>query len=614
MVHFHDGIMGHFRRRPASGPAGRLAACARASPTRCARPCAAAGSRPGPGCRPPARSPPTWASPATRSPTPTPSSSPRAGSPPARARAPGSPSGRSPRRPAAPARGRARPARPALYNLRPRHPRPRLLPARRVAQGGPPGPRRRAERRLRLRRSARGRVELRHRARRLPRAGARRVRATRSGSWSAPASCTALTLLGAVLRARGCGGGGGVVRPGRAPGPADAARRAADPRRCRSTNGARTRAELWRRRTGAVLLTPAHQFPTGVPLHPGPPGGRVDWARRTGGLILEDDYDGEFRYDRQPVGALQGLDPDRVVYLGTASKSLAPGLRLGWMVLPPALRGRRSSAAKGGVDWTCGALDQLTLAEFIASGRVRPPCARRPAALPAPPRPAGRGRGRTRAGGPGQRHRGRPARGARTSRRAPSRRWSRRRPGRAWRCRACPASATRTRRLPRRDALVVGYGTPPDSAWSARWTRCAGRCREGAGPGRRRPVAGAGPGRASAGSDRAGQAPARPSAGSRGPRPPAGSPKRARASAPATATAKPEDRQPRQALAGAVAEPHHAHHRRADRLADHHARRGRRHRAALERRGEQQERRAAAQQQCVQRRVRQQRRAARRRR
>lgn len=88
--------------------------------------------------------------------------------------------------------------------------------------------------------------------------------------------------------------------------------------------------------TGAVLLTPAHQFPLGMPLHPDRRAAVVDWARRTGGLVLEDDYDGEFRYDRQPVGALQGLDPDRVVHLGTASKSLAPGLRLAWMVLPPA--------------------------------------------------------------------------------------------------------------------------------------------------------------------------------------------------------------------------------------------------------------------------------------
>lgn len=121
------------------------------------------------------------------------------------------------------------------------------------------------------------------------------------------------------------------------------------------------------RGAGAVLLTPAHQFPTGVPLHPDRRAAAVDWARSTGGLILEDDYDGEFRYDRQPVGALQGLDPEHVVYLGTASKSLAPGLRLGWMVVPQALVGE-VTAAKGLSDWASSALDQLTLAEFIASG------------------------------------------------------------------------------------------------------------------------------------------------------------------------------------------------------------------------------------------------------
>ncbi|MFJ6463746.1 PLP-dependent aminotransferase family protein [Streptomyces sp. NPDC091387] len=121
------------------------------------------------------------------------------------------------------------------------------------------------------------------------------------------------------------------------------------------------------RGAGAVLLTPAHQFPTGVPLHPDRRAAAVDWARSTGGLILEDDYDGEFRYDRQPVGALQGLDPEHVVYLGTASKSLAPGLRLGWMVVPQALVSE-VTAAKGLSDWASSALDQLTLAEFIASG------------------------------------------------------------------------------------------------------------------------------------------------------------------------------------------------------------------------------------------------------
>jgi GntR family transcriptional regulator/MocR family aminotransferase len=117
---------------------------------------------------------------------------------------------------------------------------------------------------------------------------------------------------------------------------------------------------------GAVLLTPAHQFPMGVPLHRDRRAAVLEWARRTGGLVLEDDYDGEFRYDRQLVGALQGLDPERVVYLGTASKSLAPGLRLAWTVLPPGLV-EEAAQVKGGID-TCGVLDQLTLAEFIASG------------------------------------------------------------------------------------------------------------------------------------------------------------------------------------------------------------------------------------------------------
>lgn len=130
--------------------------------------------------------------------------------------------------------------------------------------------------------------------------------------------------------------------------------------------GARTDDLARLRDVGAVLLTPAHQYPTGVALHPDRRAAAVDWARATGGLILEDDYDGEFRYDRQPVGALQGLDPERVVYFGTVSKSLAPGLRLAWMVLPEELV-PEIAAAKGYVDWS-SALEQLTLAEFIASG------------------------------------------------------------------------------------------------------------------------------------------------------------------------------------------------------------------------------------------------------
>lgn len=118
----------------------------------------------------------------------------------------------------------------------------------------------------------------------------------------------------------------------------------------------------------AVLLTPAHQFPTGGSLHPERRAAVVDWARaREGRLLVEDDYDGEFRYDRQPVGAVQGLDPDRVVYVGSVSKSLSPALRLGWMVLPPRLVDEVVTA-KGPRELWSSAVDQLTLADFIARG------------------------------------------------------------------------------------------------------------------------------------------------------------------------------------------------------------------------------------------------------
>jgi len=116
-----------------------------------------------------------------------------------------------------------------------------------------------------------------------------------------------------------------------------------------------------------VLLTPAHQMPTGVPLAPDRRTAAVEWARDSGAVLIEDDYDGEFRYDRQAVGALQALDPERVAYTGTASKSLAPGLRLAWMVLPQRLI-EPVIAAKRTADFQTATLDQLTLAEFIASG------------------------------------------------------------------------------------------------------------------------------------------------------------------------------------------------------------------------------------------------------
>jgi GntR family transcriptional regulator / MocR family aminotransferase len=117
----------------------------------------------------------------------------------------------------------------------------------------------------------------------------------------------------------------------------------------------------------AALLTPAHQFPLGVPLAAERRTQAVAWAAGTGATIIEDDYDGEFRYDRQAVGAMQALAPGSVVYAGTASKTLVPGLRLGWLALPAHLFAD-VLAAKVLADRQTGSLDQLTLAELIGSG------------------------------------------------------------------------------------------------------------------------------------------------------------------------------------------------------------------------------------------------------
>jgi GntR family transcriptional regulator / MocR family aminotransferase len=117
----------------------------------------------------------------------------------------------------------------------------------------------------------------------------------------------------------------------------------------------------------AVMVTPAHQYPTGVVLSPRRRAELVAWAAEVDGVVLEDDYDAEFRYDRDPVGCLQALSPQRVVLLGSVSKSLAPGLRLGWLVAPPALveaarQGRATS------DLGSPVIDQYALAQLIASG------------------------------------------------------------------------------------------------------------------------------------------------------------------------------------------------------------------------------------------------------
>jgi GntR family transcriptional regulator/MocR family aminotransferase len=117
---------------------------------------------------------------------------------------------------------------------------------------------------------------------------------------------------------------------------------------------------------GTALVTPAHQYPTGVTMHATRRRALTSWARRTGGLVIEDDYDGEFRYDRQPIGALQGTAADQVVYIGSASKTLGPGLRLGWMVLPERLV-EPVVEAKMYSSLSTDALAQLTFAEFINS-------------------------------------------------------------------------------------------------------------------------------------------------------------------------------------------------------------------------------------------------------
>ena len=125
--------------------------------------------------------------------------------------------------------------------------------------------------------------------------------------------------------------------------------------------------ELVNSNADTVLLTPAHQFPWGVSLSPFRRDQVLTWARGAQSYIIEDDYDGEFRYDRRPVGALQGLAPDTVIYIGSVSKSLAPGLRLGWLVMPPDLLDE-VVALRRRIDLHTGVFEQFTLAEMIRSG------------------------------------------------------------------------------------------------------------------------------------------------------------------------------------------------------------------------------------------------------
>lgn len=117
----------------------------------------------------------------------------------------------------------------------------------------------------------------------------------------------------------------------------------------------------------AVVTTPAHQFPLGIGYSAGRRTELLDWARAVDGLVIEDDYDGDFRYDRAPVGALQGLDPGHVAYTGSVSKSLAPGLRLGWLLVPESMTDE-VVARKRMMDLGNPALDQALLARFVERG------------------------------------------------------------------------------------------------------------------------------------------------------------------------------------------------------------------------------------------------------
>jgi GntR family transcriptional regulator/MocR family aminotransferase len=122
-------------------------------------------------------------------------------------------------------------------------------------------------------------------------------------------------------------------------------------------------------RLDAIAVTPAHQFPTGAVLSADRRAALVAWAHERGTLLVEDDYDAEFRYDRQPIGSLQGLAPDLVAYCGSASKTLAPALRIAWAVLPPVLAATLQGDRRliGG---TPPALDQIALADLYDRGEV----------------------------------------------------------------------------------------------------------------------------------------------------------------------------------------------------------------------------------------------------
>jgi GntR family transcriptional regulator/MocR family aminotransferase len=119
----------------------------------------------------------------------------------------------------------------------------------------------------------------------------------------------------------------------------------------------------------AVVLTPAHQHPTGVVLTGERRTALLAWLRTSDTIAIEDDYDAEYRYDRAAIGALQGLDPDRVIYAGSASKTLAPALRIGWLVVPPSLL-QAVTHQKLLADRGTARIEQHAFADFLTRGEL----------------------------------------------------------------------------------------------------------------------------------------------------------------------------------------------------------------------------------------------------
>jgi GntR family transcriptional regulator/MocR family aminotransferase len=176
-----------------------------------------------------------------------------------------------------------------------------------------------------------------------------------------------MALVGRTVRAAG-GRRIGVEDPGSGPGRAQLEATGLEPRPVPVDEEGLRPEVLAEADVDLVLTTPAHQFPTGVVLAPERRAALLEWAS-SGRLVLEDDYDAEYRYDRPPVGAVQGLSPKHVVHAGSVSKTLAPALRLGWLVVPEQLVASLARA-KAEDDLGTPVIEQLALADFLERGEL----------------------------------------------------------------------------------------------------------------------------------------------------------------------------------------------------------------------------------------------------